>query len=151
MASDTREQAIARGKAKADKKGKDRSAKGKKRTKGTAPSGHGASVAGHPRAARAVRRAKGFGGLAAFALAALISRKAGISHEQMLTRALIAGIAGYLLMWALAVTVWRNVVAAEMRARLEQQAARVPATRTISLAGAAKAEAEAAEGAPAGS
>ena len=151
MASDKREQAIQRGKAKADKNGKDRSAKGNKDKKGKAGPGDGASVAGHPRAAQAVRRAKGFGGLAAFALTALISREAGISHEQMLERALIAGVAGYLLMWALAVAVWRNVVQAELRARVEQQAARVPAKRTISLAGPAKTEAEAAEGVPAGS
>ena len=133
MASEKREQAIERGKAKADKQGKDR-AKKKGKGKGKGASGApGASVAGHPRAAAAVKRAKGFGGIAGFALAAFISRSAGITLVQVLERALLAGIAGYLLAWACAVTVWRHVVLAELKTLVENRAAGSPGPRMVSL------------------
>ena len=135
MASPTRDEALARGKAKADEKGKARDLK--KGRKAQAEQ-HGAattvaSVAGHPRAAQAVRRAKGFGGLIGFALAALLSRSAGISHSQMLERALIAGVAGYLLTWACAVMIWRHVVIAELRSLAERRSAASPGQRMVSL------------------
>lgn len=81
------------------------------------------SVATHPRGGNAVRRAKGIGGIAGFALAALISHKAGAQPQQMLERALIFGIVGYLLAWTCAVTVWRHIVLAELRARVERATA----------------------------
>lgn len=81
------------------------------------------SVATHPRAGNAVRRAKGIGGIAGFALAALIAHKAGDQPQQVLERALISGVAGYLLAWACAVTVWRHIVLAELRARVERATA----------------------------
>lgn len=90
----------------------------KKKGKGGATAG-GASVANHPRAAAAVRRTKGAGGLASFVLAAWLSHQAGLSTSQIVERALLAGIAGYLLAWACAVTVWRQVVRAELRAAVE--------------------------------
>ena len=94
-------------------KKKDKKAKGAK--------GGRASVAGHPRAAAAVKRSKGIGGILGFAIAALVSRKAGIAHAEMLERALIGGIGGMLLGWFVAVTVWRNIVVAEMKALVEQR------------------------------
>jgi hypothetical protein len=105
----------AKGKAKGDKKGK----KGKK---GAAD---GISVAGHPRAAAQVRRAKGFGGVAFFLITVYFSFKAGVPADQMAVRALIAGIGGYLLAWMCAVTVWRQLVLAELRAALESGRARM--------------------------
>ena len=38
----------------------------------------GISLAGHPRATRAIRNAKGYGGLGGFALGALLSLRAGV-------------------------------------------------------------------------
>jgi hypothetical protein len=105
-------------KDKSDKK-QDKASKGRGKGKKDAEAAPGASVAGHPRAAQSVRRAKGFGGLAGFALALALSHSAGITHAQMLERALIAGVAGYLLAWACAVTVWRHLVTAEIRSIAE--------------------------------
>ena len=71
----------AKGKAKGDKKGK--------KGKGAAD---GISVAGHPRAAAQVRRAKGFGGVTFFLITAYFSFKAQVPADQVALRALIAGI-----------------------------------------------------------
>ena len=101
-----------------DKAPKDKKKKKKKGKDGAGAPG-GPSVASHPRASAAVRRAKGAGGLLSFALAAWLSHQAGLSASQVLERALPAGIAGYVLAWACAVTVWRQIVIAEVRATIE--------------------------------
>ncbi|HLH65911.1 MAG TPA: hypothetical protein VKV27_09415 [Solirubrobacteraceae bacterium] len=99
--------------------GKDKKkAKGKKGASAKDAPG-GISVATHPRAAASVRRAKGLGGLAAFALAAYLSHGAGVPLEQVALRALAFGVAGYLVAWACAVAVWRHLVLAELRHAIE--------------------------------
>jgi hypothetical protein len=114
----------------ADKKGKNakdknaKDAKGKKGKKGTkgkgAPQfGERSSVSSHPRAAAHVRKAKGWGGLGGFALAAYMSYAAEVPPDQIVLRALAAGLVGYMLCWACAVTIWRHLVLAEMKALLE--------------------------------
>src|ERR1700742_4969336 len=119
-------------KNKNDAKGKKGDKKGKK-GKGSAD---GISVAGHPHAAAQVRRAKGFGGVSFFLITAYFSFKAGVPADQVAVRALIAGVGGYLLAWMCAVTVWRQLVLAELRAAIESGRARMePAA-----AGAAAAE-----------
>jgi hypothetical protein len=95
---------------------KDKKDKDKKGKKGKADASAGPSVAAHPRASYQVRRAKGWGGLAGFAIAAYLSYKAGVPTVDLGLRAIIAGIVGYLLAWACAVTVWRHLVLAELRA-----------------------------------
>jgi hypothetical protein len=102
-----------------EKKGS--SKKGKK----TDASG-GPSVAAHPRASYQVRRAKGWGGIAGFAIAAYLSHKAGVPMFQLGLRAIAFGIAGYMLVWACAVTVWRHLVLAELRAAGDRVADRDP-------------------------
>ena len=110
--------------AKAEKSKKKDKSKGSKK-KGAAD---GISVAGHPRAAAAVRRSKGFGGIVFFFLTAYLSHKAGVPVTQVALRALAGGIAGYLLAWACAVQVWRQIVLAELRAAIESgRAAMTPA------------------------
>jgi hypothetical protein len=104
---------------KADKDAEKAEKKGKK-GKGSADAAAGPSVAAHPRARYQVRRAKGWGGIAGFALAAYFSYKAGVPTADLGLRALIAGIVGYMLAWACAVTVWRHLVLAEIRAALER-------------------------------
>jgi hypothetical protein len=94
-------------------------AKGDKKAKKGQGSSDGISVAGHPRAAAQVRRAKGFGGVAFFLITAYFSYKAQIPPDQVALRALIGGIGGYLLAWMCAVTVWRQLVLAELRAAIE--------------------------------
>lgn len=103
----------------AAKRGKDKTKGGKKVNKGKAPAADGISVAGHPRAAAGVRRAKGFGGIGFFAIAAYYSYKAGVPADQVALRAIAVGIAGYMLAWACSVTVWRHLVLAELRAAVE--------------------------------
>jgi hypothetical protein len=93
--------------------------KAKKNKQGAESSGAGPSVAGHPRARVQVRRAKGWGGLAGFGLAAYLSTQAGVPLADAGLRALAAGVAGYIIAWACAVTVWRHLVIAELRAAVE--------------------------------
>jgi hypothetical protein len=93
--------------------------KKKKKGKGSGDAAGGPSVAAHPRASYQVRRAKGWGGIAGFALAGYFSYKAGVPTFDLGLRALIAGIVGYMLAWACAVTVWRHLVLAELRAAVD--------------------------------
>ena len=102
--------------AKKDDKGKKKDKKGKKGADGTVA---GPSVAGHPRARAQVRRAKGLGGIVFFFLTLYWSHNAGLTIDHALFRALIGGIAGYVVAWACAVGIWRHLVLAEFRAALE--------------------------------
>lgn len=74
------------------------------------------SVAAHPRAARAVAQAKGWGGLAGFFVAGYLSLPTGTLAEAAL-RALIAGGVCYVAAWAGAVFVWRRLVIVEIKGR----------------------------------
>ncbi len=74
------------------------------------------SVAAHPRAARRVAEARSWGGLAGFALGGYVA----LAHHALLeaaVRALLTGVACYVLVWAAAVFVWRRLVVAELRQR----------------------------------
>ncbi len=136
MSTNDREAAIKRGQAKADKQAKGKGkGKGKGGRKGTAATADGPSVAGHPRAVAQVRRAKGLGGVGGFALAAALGLKAGIPPDQIGERALAAGVAGYMLAWACAVTVWRHLVLAELRTLADRALAAAEAHKapTVSL------------------
>jgi hypothetical protein len=107
---------------KADKgaeKAEGKKGKKDKKGKGSGDAAGGPSIAAHPRASYQVRRAKGWGGIAGFALAAYLSYKAGVPTFDLGLRALIAGIVGYMLAWFCAVTVWRHLVLAELRAAVE--------------------------------
>jgi hypothetical protein len=113
--------------AKADKKAdKGKAAKGGKGGKGNGKGkggepqfGERVSVASHPKAIEHVRRAKGLGGIGGFIIAAYLSYHANIPIDQIGLRALLSGIAGYMLGWACSVTVWRHLVLAEMKTLLE--------------------------------
>ena len=98
---------------------------GKKGKKGKGGAADGISVAGHPRAAAQVRRAKGFGGVTFFLITAYFSYKAQVPPDQVAVRALIAGVGGYMLAWMCSVTVWRQLVLAELRAAIETGRARM--------------------------
>ena len=101
-----------------DEKGKGK--RGKKDKKDKKGAAGGLSVAGHPRASRQVRRAKGWGGLAGFALAAFVSWHAGVSVFDLGVRALLAGVAGYLVGFGCSVAAWRAILTAELHARIER-------------------------------
>ena len=74
------------------------------------------SVTNHPRAGAQIARAKAWGGLAGFALVAVLSLRAGVPTADALLRALLAGVAAYVAAWGCAVAVWRHLVIAELRA-----------------------------------
>jgi hypothetical protein len=100
---------------------KDKTDKKGKKGKGGADASLGPSIAAHPRASCQVRRAKGWGGLAGFAIAGYLSYKAGVPMFDLGARAIVAGIAGYMLAWFCAVSVWRHLVLAELRAAVERK------------------------------
>jgi hypothetical protein len=92
---------------------------GKKGAAVAASAGDGPSVAGHPRAARSVARAKSWGGLAGFLFGGYMSLPTGTLAEAGL-RALLAGTVCYVAVWAGAVFVWRRLVILEIKAREQQ-------------------------------
>lgn len=104
---------------------KAKKAKGDKKAKKGKGAADGISVAGHPRAAAQVRRAKGFGGVTFFLITAYLSYKAQVPPDQVALRALIGGIGGYMLAWMCSVTVARHLVLAELRGALESGRARM--------------------------
>lgn len=93
--------------------------------RGRASAGHdgdGPSVAAHPRAARAVARAKGWGGLIGFLAAGYLALPTNTLVGAGL-HALVAGIVCYVAVWAGAVFVWRRLVMLELRSRKQQLSA----------------------------
>ncbi|HXD55616.1 MAG TPA: hypothetical protein VN618_12730 [Solirubrobacteraceae bacterium] len=125
--------------AKAAKPAKEKKKDEKKGKKGKAAIVEidGPSVAGHPRAARAVERAKAWGALVGFGAGFYESLPTHTFATTML-RALVAGIALFLAAWAGSVFFWRRMVMVEIKAR-EQE--------LVAAARAAQARRAAAEGA----
>jgi len=107
-----------KGKAADDSKGK-KGKKGKGKGKGSAEGG--LSVATHPRAGVQIRRAKGWGGLAGFVIGGYLSYQAGIALPMVLLRAVAFGIASYMVFWFCALTIWRQMLLAELRAMSDRQ------------------------------
>jgi hypothetical protein len=110
------------GKAKEPKAAKGgKGAKDGKKAKGAdaGEPGDGPSVAAHPRAARAVARAKSWGGLLGFILGGYLSLPTNTVAAAGL-RALIAGLVCYVAVWAGAVFVWRRLVILEIKSREQQ-------------------------------
>src|SRR4051812_14359391 len=80
------------------------------------PGGGEMRLSEHPRASRHIRKAKGWGGLAAFMLVGLLSLRAGVPFFESGLRALLAGAAGYAVGWGITVLAWRHLAVAEVRA-----------------------------------
>jgi hypothetical protein len=100
-----------------EKEAKAKPAKGKAKGKAPATTGEPLpSVAAHPRAGAQIARVKAWGGLGGFALTAYLSWRAGVPIPNLLLRAIAGGVVGWLVLWAGAVTVWRHLVIAELRA-----------------------------------
>jgi hypothetical protein len=96
----------------------------------------GVRVADHPKARRQIRRAKGWGGLAGFFLVAFLSWHNGTDFTHTAMRALLAGMAGYVVTWTAAVYVWRQIAVAEVRQRARLMALRKIAEEDAAAAGA---------------
>jgi hypothetical protein len=78
------------------------------------------SAADDPRAKDSIRRAKGYGGLAGFAITAFAAYLHGEMITSILLRGLIGGIAGNRVAWLAAVVVWRRIIRAELHHGYEQ-------------------------------
>jgi hypothetical protein len=103
-----------------DKKGDGKKQKkSKKGAKGGGDSDY-SSIATHPQARHSVRRTKAWVGLAAFIVTALLSLKASVPVFQVGERALIAGVAGYLLSWWASMIIWRHLMLAEQKLAVEE-------------------------------
>jgi hypothetical protein len=117
--------------AKPAKAAKEKKPKPGKKDKGKAPAeppGDGPSVAAHPRAARAVERAKGWGALGGFLLGGYLSLPTHTLADAGL-RALVAGVVLYVAAWAGALFFWRRMVVLEIKAREQQLLAAAAAAR----------------------
>jgi hypothetical protein len=95
---------------------------------GEAAAGDGPSVAGHPRAARSVARAKSWGALFGFVLGGYLSLPTHTLASAGL-RAIVAGLVCYVAVWAGAVFFWRRLVMLEIRAREHEMASAAEAAR----------------------
>ncbi len=118
-------------------------------SRGGAKREHVMKLSEHPRAARHIRAAKGWGGLVGFGAVAVLSFGAGVPDFEVGLRALAGGVAGYVVAWTGAVHVWRHLAVAELRAAqrraLERRRAAVEGRRPADTgAKSADAKAEAA-------
>jgi hypothetical protein len=102
-------------KADAKKEGK----KGAKDGEDAGADADGPNIAAHPRAARGVARAKGWGGLVGFVLGGYLSLPTNTLAAAGL-RALLAGVVCYVAAWAGAVFLWRRLVMLEIKGREQQ-------------------------------
>jgi hypothetical protein len=93
-------------------------ATGKKKegkAKGSVAAG-GIAISQHPRARRQINLAKSYAGLAAFGIVGYAAWQDGFSFVDVATRSLMWGIAAYVVVWAMAVQVWRHLAVAEVKA-----------------------------------
>lgn len=102
------------------KKDKAKGAKGK--GKGAREELSQMSISAHPRARNGVRTARSWGGLLAFLVVAGLSYRAGVEPFEAGVRALVAGLAGFLVSWMAAVAVWRQLIVAELKAAYAKRA-----------------------------
>lgn len=86
------------------------------------------SLRSDPRAAGSIRRTRSRVAAAAFAIALLAGVSGGAAAFDTLARALLAGIVGWYVGWGAAVTVWRHLLVAELKAEITRR--RTPAART---------------------
>ena len=102
-------------------------------------------LSAHPRASRHIAAAKGWGGIAGFAVVLFFSIQGGTPPPDAMLRALLGGIGFSMLGWAAAVAVWRQLAVAEVHAARKrmQDLAEMVAAEAAERAAAADAEANA--------
>jgi len=74
-------------------------------------------ISEHPIAARQVARARAWAALIGFVVGFWLSRRAGLPFPESGARAIVAGIVCRLLAWAALVSLWRQLIPAEIEAR----------------------------------
>jgi hypothetical protein len=90
------------------------------RAVGSGQKGSEISLSQHPRAKRHILLAKGWAGLGGAAFAGYVAWKHGLPFLDTVLRALLWGVASYLVVWFCAVQVWRQLAVAEVRAAEKQ-------------------------------
>lgn len=74
-------------------------------------------IAEHPVAARQIARVRAWAALIGFVVGFWLSRRAGLPFPESGARAIAAGIVLRLLAWAAIVSLWRQLIPAEIEAR----------------------------------
>ena len=95
-------------------------------------------LAAHPRAARHIAAAKGWGGTLGFIVVGVLSLQAGSAPFDAGLRALAGGLGLYLLAWFGAVTIWREIAVAEVEAARRRLAAQAEEAQAAAEAAHAK-------------
>jgi hypothetical protein len=88
------------------------------------------SLRDDPRAVASIRRTRSRIALAAFAIAIFAGATGGAAAWDTAARALLAGIVGWYVGWGAAVTVWRHLLVAQLKAEVARH--RTPAARNDS-------------------
>jgi hypothetical protein len=96
----------------------------------------------HPRAKRQIRVAKGWAGLAGAAFSGYVAWKSGLPFFDTVLRALLWGVASYMVVWFFAVQVWRQLAIAEVRAAEKQWLERKQEAERLARERAAQMQAE---------
>jgi hypothetical protein len=73
-------------------------------------------VTDHPVAARQIARARAWGALLGFVLVYWLSRRAGLPFPESGARAIVGGLVARVLVWAAVVTLWRQLIPAQIAA-----------------------------------
>lgn len=77
----------------------------------------GLQLTEHPRAQRAIRKAKGWGGLVGFLAGFVLSARAGVPVPDAVGRAVLLGTVGLVTAWGFTVLAWRQLAQAEIELR----------------------------------
>jgi hypothetical protein len=75
----------------------------------------------HPGALGSIARLRSRAGLCSAAFVALVSYTAGVPLDDCILRGLVAGIVGYFVGWYVGVTVWRQLLRAQLRVAITQR------------------------------
>jgi hypothetical protein len=78
-------------------------------------------VSEHPVAARQIARVRAWAALIGFVVAFWLSRRAGLPFPESGARAIAGGIVCRLLAWAALVSLWRQLIPAQIQARHRQR------------------------------
>jgi hypothetical protein len=73
-------------------------------------------VSEHPVAARQIARARAWAALAGFVVTFWLSRRAGLPFPECGARAIAVGIVCRVVAWAVVVSIWRQVIPAQITA-----------------------------------
>jgi hypothetical protein len=95
-------------------------AKNAKGKKGAAPKGPHASITENTAARASITRAKAGAALVGFVVVAFFSYRAGVEPFEVGLRALAAGIAVWLIAWAVGIALWRRIIVQKIQTEAER-------------------------------